>query len=201
VAAEASTSAALFSFELMNEPTVPGEARGDWLGPAFENGRTYVELLTRDPAGRERSEVGRAWIRRMTGAIRQHDHTHPITVGIFVLGDQTAHLPVGLTPRELAQEVDYLSVHLYPQEGALGASLRVLDELSVGKPVVVEETGPMHCSLVSLRRFLEEVRARAAGAMGFYWGKTIEECRRSREPRDALMAGWLEGFWSLAPRP
>jgi hypothetical protein len=199
VAAEGTRSSAVFSYELMNEPVVPGETRESWLAPAWDNGRTYVEFLARKPEGRSRSEIGRSWLRMMTAAIRRHDREHLITVGLFAPDDHAAHLPIGLTPKELAKEVDYLSIHIYPKEGALEEALHLLDELSIGKPVVVEETAPLRCSVVSLRQFLESGRPRFAGAMSFFWGKTTDAYRGSNQLRDTLMLDSLELFRSLAP--
>jgi hypothetical protein len=201
VAAECASSPAIFAYNLMNEPAVPAGPQESWFGEPFENGRTYVEFVTRTPASRSRPQIARAWLRAMTKAIRKHDRMHLITVGNFLIADRAEHLPIGLVPAQLAAEVDYLSVHVYPKEGAIDESLRALDALSVGKPIVIEEIGPVRCSILSLRRFLERARSRAAGAIGFFWGKTIEMCVRSREPRDSLMLGWLALFRDLAPRP
>jgi hypothetical protein len=179
-------SAAVFCYDLMNEPAVPGPGReADWLAEPWVNGRTYVQRLTRDLRGRPRWEVGRAWLRRMTRAIRAHDARHLITVGTFLIGEQAEQLPIGATPSQLAQEVDFLSVHLYPQEGALEQSLTELRALNVGKPVLVEETAPLRCSVETYGDFIRRSKQLAAGWLGFFWG----------DPRqNPLMAGSLEVF-------
>jgi hypothetical protein len=179
------SSPALFAYDLMNEPAVPADAQPSWWAPPFTDGRRYIEYLARAPGGRTRGEIARAWLRRMVGAIRAHDRVHPITVGIFLLGDRAQSLPIGLAPSELAREVDFLSVHLYPKEGAIDPALSVLDQLAVGVPVVVEEIGPLSCSVDTMRRFLEAARGRSSGALGFYWGRD---------------EAWLPVFQQLAPR-
>jgi hypothetical protein len=45
-----------------------------------------------------------------------------------------------------------------------------------------------------LERFIDGSRGLASGWVGFYWGKTIEEYRGSKELSDAITAGWLEFF-------
>ena len=66
--------------------------------------------------------------------------------------------------------------------------------------MVIEETFPLNCSPVSHRKFLEGSRNYVSGWIGFYWGKTIEECRRSKDPGDALLGPWLEFFLEQGPR-
>jgi hypothetical protein len=64
----------------------------------------------------------------------------------------------------------------------------------VGKPLVIEETFPLNCSLPELEEFVDKSQTIASGWMGFYWGKTAQECRHSKEIVDALMFNWLELF-------
>jgi hypothetical protein len=61
---------------------------------------------------------------------------------------------------------------------------------------VVEETFPLKCSPEELGRFMDDAGDRTAGWIGFYWGKTPEECKKSATIGDALMLGWLELFQS-----
>jgi hypothetical protein len=37
--------------------------------------------------------------------------------------------------------------------------------------------------------------------VGFYWGKTAEECRKSGTIADAMTAAWLDEFRAGPPRP
>jgi hypothetical protein len=65
---------------------------------------------------------------------------------------------------------------------------------SVGKPVVIEETFPLACSPKELEEFIDGSKKFATGWIGFYWGKTPDELRRSKTISDALTLGWLEFF-------
>jgi len=49
--------------------------------------------------------------------------------------------------------------------------------------------------------FFRRAQPHAAGWIGFYWGRTPEECRRSNEMPDAFMLGWLEWFQKNHPAP
>jgi hypothetical protein len=198
VAARSAASPSVFCYNLMNEPAVPAEPQREWLAAPFTNGRYYVEFLSRDPGNRSRLQIGRKWLRAMTDAIRKHDRKHLVTVGIFLINDQASNLPIGAAPKELASEVDFFSVHLYPKENQMDSAIGILKQLAVGKPIVVEEMAPLNCSIPSLRQFIEGSRPYASGWMGFYWGKTLEEYRRSKTIGDALMFGWLELFQSLS---
>src|SRR5262249_2202387 len=74
---------AIFCYDLMNEPVVPGGKRkdGDWLGPPFA-GSHFVQVITLDQAKRPRPDIARQWIKLLVSGIREHDHKHLITVGL-----------------------------------------------------------------------------------------------------------------------
>ncbi|MFH0795041.1 MAG: cellulase family glycosylhydrolase, partial [bacterium] len=200
VADTCASSAAIFCYDLMNEPVVAGSARadGDWLGPPFA-GKHFVQFITLDPAGRPRPQIARAWIRRLAAAIRKHDRDHLITVGLVPWSLDRPGLSSGFVPGEIAPELDFISVHLYPQSGALSADLGTLREFSVGKPVLVEEIFPLHCSAAELAQFIEASRPFSSGWIGFYWGKTPAELSRSTTIPDHLMLAWLNLFQRLKP--
>lgn len=195
IAQRCAESPAIFCYDLMNEPVVPGGRRepGEWLGPPFA-GKHFVQFITLDQAGRPRPTIARQWIQRLTTAIRKHDQQHLITVGLVSWSIDRPGLTSGFVPKEIISELDFLSVHLYPEKSAIEQATKTLRGFCLGKPVVIEEMFPLKCSVSELERFVDESRAVAAGWLGFYWGKTPDECRRSGELADALMVGWLELF-------
>lgn len=201
VAQVCARSPAVFCYDLMNEPVVPGgpQAPGQWLGPPFA-GKHFVQFVTLDPAGRPPPEVARQWIRTLVAAIRRHDRRHLVTVGLVDWSLDRPGLRSGFVPAAIAAELDFLSVHLYPNAGEVGAALETLRGFAVGKPVVIEETFPLACPLPDFGAFLRGSRAVASGWIGFYWGRTPAELRRSGDLADGLMLGWLECFQQeLAP--
>jgi len=68
-------SPAVFCYDLMNEPVVPGIVGGRrLLAPPFMGVYYYVQFISLDPAGRAPGrKSARQWIRRLTPAIRRHD--------------------------------------------------------------------------------------------------------------------------------
>jgi hypothetical protein len=75
-------SPAVFCYDLMNEPILPGPEKKetDWLADEFA-GLCFVQCLTLDLAGRSREQVTREWVGKMVAAIRAEDRRHLITVG------------------------------------------------------------------------------------------------------------------------
>jgi sugar phosphate isomerase/epimerase len=195
VAAACARSHAVFCYDLMNEPVVPGGRRqpGDWLGPPFGEYH-YVQVVTLDQAGRPRPEIARAWIERLVRAIRKQDERHLITVGLVDWSLDRPGLTSGFVPEKVAPLLDFLCVHIYPEAGKVEDALETLKGFAAGKPVVIEETFPLQCSIPEFRRFLSESRRWAAGWIGFYWGTTPEEYRQRKDIQAALMLGWLELF-------
>jgi hypothetical protein len=195
VAGRCAASPAVFCYDLMNEPVVPGGKRkdGDWLGPAFA-AKHFVQFITLDQAYRPRPDIARQWVRRLTAAVRKVDKRHLITVGLVDWSLDRRGLTSGFVPEKVAGDLDFVSVHLYPQKGKVKEALDTLAGFAVGKPVLIEETFPLACSPKELEEFIEGSRTHAAGWLGFYWGKPPEELRRSKEIGDALTLGWLELF-------
>jgi hypothetical protein len=195
VAGRCAASPAVFCYDLMNEPVVPGGRRPDrdWLGPAFA-GKHFVQFITLDQAARPRPAIAREWVHHLAAAVRDKDRRHLITVGMVDWSLDRPGLTSGFVPGKVAADLDFLSVHLYPRKGQVDEALQTLAGFAVGKPVLIEETFPLACSPRDLEDFIERSKKYAAGWLGFYWGKPPAELRRSRALGDALTLGWLELF-------
>jgi len=194
VAQRCADSPAVFCYDLMNEPTVGGRGkRTDWLGPAFA-GKHFVQFIALEQGDRTRPAIAVQWIRHLSAAIRKHDKRHLITVGLVPWSLPRKGLTSGFEPQRIAGDLDFVSVHLYPEEGKIDESIETLRGFCVGKPVVIEETFPLKCSIGQLQRFIEASRAQASGWIGFYWGRTPEQCRKRGRIADMLTLGWLEYF-------
>jgi hypothetical protein len=193
VAARAAGSPAIFCYDLMNEPVVPGSgpARTDWLGPAFA-GKHFVQFIALSTGDRARHEIARQWINRLTAAIRRHDRRHLVTVGLVPWSLDRPGLTSGFIPEKIAGRLDFVAVHIYPEKDKLAESLETLRGFSVGKPVVIEEIFPLRCSADELASFIDDSRKHAAGWIGFYWGKTPEEYRGSTAIGDVMTREWLD---------
>jgi len=199
VSATCATSPAVLCYNLMNEPISPAGPGKIWHGGEPLGGYYYVEVLTLDPGTRSRETVTKDWIAAVSAGIRKNDPGRCVTAGMFFLFDKPGALTLGPDPRAYAEGLDYLSVHMYPKDATVDAGLKLLATLPAGKPIVIEEMFPLGCSRESFRRFVAGSRATASGWIGFYWGKTLKECRASTDLKDALIAQWLEYFRSEGP--
>lgn len=199
VAGASAGSPAVLCYNLMNEPVSPAGAVPVWHSGEPLGGFYYVENLTKDAGRRSRTELTREWMAGLTAAIRRRDPARLITCGMFFIFDVPGGLTLGPDPRAIAGGLDYLSVHMYPKDANADVELKLLETLKLGKPVVIEEMFPLGCSMETFRRFVDGTRGTASGWIGFYWGKTLEEYRRSKEMKDAFMRQWLEFFVSQGP--
>ncbi len=195
IAARCAESPAIFCYDLMNEPVVPGGSRkpGEWLGPPFA-GKHFVQFITLDQGDRPRPTIARQWVQHLTAAIRKHDRHHLITVGLVPWSLDRPGLTSGFVPQKLVADLDFISVHLYPEKSGVEEAIETLKAFSLGKPLVIEETFPLKCPLPDFEQFIKASEGIASGWIGFYWGKTPDECRRSKDLGDALMLAWLEVF-------
>ncbi|HXG61705.1 MAG TPA: cellulase family glycosylhydrolase [Planctomycetota bacterium] len=200
VAVRCAASPAVFCYNLMNEPVSPSGPGSEWLpGPGLA-GFHYVEALSKDPAGRSRDEISRAWIATLLPAVRRHDPRRPVTAGMFFLFERPGALTLGTDPEKFGAALDFWSLHLYPKEGEVPRTLALIDSIPRGKPLLVEEYFPLNCSIDTLRALVREGRERVAGWIGFYWGRTPREMAGSADPVEALTARWLEFFREEARR-
>jgi hypothetical protein len=190
---------------LINEPFVPGAKRaaGEWGSGQLFGGYDFLHALTLDPAGRPRDEIAVAWIRRMTAAIREHDAEHLVTVGLLPWQREWGHFS-GITPESIAPELNFISVHLYPDSQKPGEALEALREFAVGKPVVIEETFPLHCTVKELEEFLRASRPLASGWLGHYDGDTLAALEAHERAgtltiKQAISREWLRLFVRLKP--
>lgn len=199
IASVCADSPAIFCYDLMNEPVVPGGKRkpADWLGPAFGD-KHFVQVISLDQKNRPRPDIARLWINHLVTAIRKVDQRHLITVGQVDWSLDRPGLTSGFVPQKVTEKLDFLCVHLYPKSGKTEEDLQTLRAFATGlpvpKPVVVEETFPLQCSPGELEQFIRKADGDAAGWISFYWGKPPEELRRGKTIVDKLLLQWLEIF-------
>jgi hypothetical protein len=198
VARTCASSPAVFCYDLMNEPVVPGGNQDNWLGPPFA-GKCFVQFITRDRAGRERPDVARRWVEQLTAAIRRVDARHLVTVGLVPWSLDRPGLTSGFVPDRVTGPLDFVAVHQYPESGKVDEALKTLEGFAMGKPVVVEEMFPLSCSAGELEQFIRRSRPAASGWIGFYWGQTAESLRQEKTIPAAMTLGWLEVFEKLRP--
>jgi hypothetical protein len=203
VAGRCADSPAIFCYDLMNEPMAPGGQRkpGDWYSGKPLGGFDFIQWVALHQSGRPRDEIARQWIHTLTRAIRKHDRRHLVTVGLLPPLPKWGHLS-GFLPKTVAPELDFVSVHIYPEAGKVEEAITTLREFAVGKPVVVEETFPLSCAVGDLRAFLVRSRPVACGWMGHNAGETLEryaelERKKKLTVPQTLWRDWLTLFRDL----
>ncbi|MEZ5942448.1 MAG: cellulase family glycosylhydrolase [Planctomycetaceae bacterium] len=202
VAKTCSASPAVFCYDLMNEPVVPGgdKKRDDWLGPGF-GGKHFVQVISLDRTGRNRAEIARAWIQTLVVAVRKHDKRHLITVGLVPWSLDRPGLTSGFDPVKIADQLDFIAFHLYPEKGKLDEALDTLKGFAAaGKPVVIEEMFTLKCGADELGEFIDASQGTANGWIGFYWGQTPDELREANTIPAAITLSWLELFQEKGPQ-
>ena len=105
----------------------------------------------------------------------------------------------GFPPNEIAPEVDFLAVHVYPEEGKVDVAIDSLRRYQVGKPIVIEETFPMKCSPTEWRDFLERSRGIAQGWLGMYWSLSPQDLEGSKDIVHDLLRGQFDVMQRLNP--
>ncbi len=191
----AKKSPAVFCWDLMNEPVVPGGKRGDedWLGPAFGD-KHFVQFVTLDQTNRARPEIAKAWTKHLAGAIRETGDPGLITVGLVDWSLNRPGLTSGFEPEKIVEHIDFIAMHLYPQSDQLEKDAETLRGFRLGKPLIIEECFPLKCSTVELRNFLREQSHVHHGWISFYWGSTPDELLEQKTIPAAITREWLLGL-------
>ncbi len=174
----------VFCYDLMNEPIVGGSSKADeprWVGGEL-GGLYFVQRISQEAAGRTNADIAQAWVAKLTAAIREHDPETPITVGVipwaFVWPNAK---PLFYSP-EVAQHLDFVSIHAYPTHGKISEAIAALAVYDIGKPLVVEETFPLNCTIDDLDQFIDGGRDSVDGWISHFFGYTIEEHAAGAEP-------------------
>jgi CubicO group peptidase (beta-lactamase class C family) len=193
----------VFCYDLINEPISPAAPGTNWYSGKLFGGYDFLQYIARDPAGRTRGKIAAAWIDKLTAAIRQKDRTRLITVGLLPWVTGWQHLS-GFVPKDIAPHVDFLSVHIYPKTKQPDEALRALRECAVGKPVVIEETFPLECSIEELENFLRSSRDLACGWIWHYDGTTVQDYDALERDKkltlpQAIWRASLQSFIRLKP--
>jgi hypothetical protein len=196
IARTCAASPAVFCYDLMNEPVLPGAKKPevDWLTGEL-GGKHFVQRISLDLAGRSREKVAQAWMDRLVAAIRVHDSRHLITVGEIPWNLSFPGAKPLFSDPVIGRGLDFVSVHFYPKKGEVPKALTALAAYELGKPLVIEEMFPLACSPEELSAFIDGSRRIADGWVGFYWGKTIADYTRATPTiTGAITRAWLELF-------
>jgi len=195
VAGVCKASPAIFCYDLMNEPILPGEKKPEteWLAAAFGD-KYFFQRISLNLDGRTRDGVAKAWIKKLTTAIRKIDDRHMITVGVIPWAHEFKGAKPDFNAPGVGDPLDFVSVHMYPKKGDVEGSLAALKVYAVGKPLVIEEIFPLSCSIEEAGEFIDGSRKHCDGWISFYWGKTIEENEKAGDIKGAIQAKWLRYF-------
>ncbi len=175
---------AVFCYDLMNEPVLggkPKEGEPRWVGGEL-GGFYFVQRISGEAKGRTSIEIAEAWSKKLTTAIRQQDPHTPITVGAIPWAHVwPAAKPLFYSP-EVSKHYDFVSIHLYPGHEKVKEAVAALAVYDIGKPLVVEETFPLGCTIEEMDQFIDGGRDRVDGWISHYFGYTPEEHRNGAEP-------------------
>ncbi len=193
VAEACAGSDAVFCYDLMNEPIVPGAVETEWLAGEF-GGTHFVQRLTLDLAGRAQEQVAKAWVETLVSAIRSRDPRHMVTVGVIPWALPFPKAKPLLYSPSVAAMLDFVSVHFYPKTGEIDKALEALAVYDIGKPIVIEEIFPLSCSADDVCEFIDRSKPIVDGWVSFYWGTTSEEYAQQEGLPAAIKAEWLTRF-------
>ena len=199
VAKTCANSPAIFCYNLMNEPVLPGNNKKEteWLLGNF-GGKYFVQRISLDLKGRSRQQVAKEWIEHLVTAIRKHDNHHLITVGVIPWAHVFPKAKPFFYSKEVGKSLDFVSVHFYPKSGEIQKALTALKVYDIGKPLVIEEIFPLNCTLDELRSFIISSKDSVDGWISFYWGKKVEDYSNSDGISGDIIKNWLTLFKKMS---
>jgi hypothetical protein len=195
VARTCAGSPAVFAYDLVNEPAAIGNPADGWYTGRMGEVE-FCQRLSLDPGGRTGDDVFREWTQRMVAAIRRHDGSHLITMGM---------LPFPGAYKAAAEQLDFVSPHLYPKRGKVDEEIELLKKFDRGRPVVIGETFPLSCGADDERDFLLRSRAFAQGWFGHWPDESpaqLAELKKNGTAtiHNAIWLSWVELFREIGPQ-
>lgn len=189
IARACAESPAVFAYDLVNEPAAIGKRADGWYTGRMGDVE-FCQRLSLNPGTRNGDEVFREWTKRMVAAIRTHDQTHLITMGM---------LPFPGAYKAAAEQLDFVSPHLYPKTSKVDDEIKLLQQFAWGKPVVIGETFPLSCGADDERDFLLKSRDFAHGWMGHWPDESpakLAELKKTGKAtiHNAIWLSWVELF-------
>jgi len=194
IARTCAESPAVFAYDLVNEPAAVGKGADGWYTGRMGDVE-FCQRLSLNPGTRNGDDVFREWTKRMVAAIRTHDQTHLITMGM---------LPFPGAYKVAAEQLDFVSPHLYPKAGKVDDEIKLLKQFAWGKPIVIGETFPLNCGADDEREFLLKSRDFAHGWMGHWPDEPpaklaeLKETGKATIP-NAIWLSWVELFQEIGP--
>jgi len=195
IARTCAESAAVFAYDLVNEPGAVGKPADGWYMGKMGDVE-FCQRLSLNPGKRNGDDVFREWTKRMVATIRKHDRTHLITMGM---------LPFPGAYKAAAEQLDFVSPHLYPKTGKVDDEIKLLKQFDCGKPIVIGETFPLSCGADDERDFLLKSRDFAHGWMGHWPDESPAELAELKKTgkatiHNAIWLSWVDLFREIGPQ-
>ncbi|NLX97966.1 MAG: glycoside hydrolase family 5 protein [Rhodopirellula sp.] len=195
IARTCAESPAVFAYDLVNEPAAVGKPDDGWYMGRMGDVE-FCQRLSLNPGKRNGEEIFRDWTKRMIAAIRKHDPTHLITMGM---------LPFPGAYKAAAEQLDFVSPHLYPKTGKVDDEINLLKQFDWGKPIVIGETFPLSCGVDDERDFLLKSRDFAHGWIGHWPDESPARLAEMKETgqatiHNAIWLSWVELFKEIGPQ-
>ncbi len=195
IAQTCAESPAVFAYDLVNEPAAVGKPDDGWYMGRMGDVE-FCQRLSLNPGKRNGDEIFRDWTKRMIAAIRKHDPTHLITMGM---------LPFPGAYKAAAEQLDFVSPHLYPKTGKVDDEINLLKQFDWGKPMVIGETFPLSCGVDDERDFLLKSRDFAHGWIGHWPDESparLAEMKTTGQAtiHNAIWLSWVELFKEIGPQ-
>jgi len=161
VAHTAAESPAVLCYELTSEPLL-SDTPGWYTG---EYGGWWFGQIIAHPRARNTHQLVRAWTGLLAAAVRSQDD-RPVTIGLM------PGIKDGFTPANVADLLDMLVIHQYPQTGRVGEAIAPIRyHASFNKPVLLGETYPLASDMPTQRAFLTRANRYVVGVFEFFDGR------------------------------
>ena len=195
IARTCAESSAVFAYDLVNEPAAVGKRADGWYMGRMGDVE-FCQRLSLDPGERKGDDIFGEWTKRMVASIRKHDKTHLITMGM---------LPFPGSYEAAAEQLDFVSPHLYPRTGKVDDEIKLLQKFDWGKPILIGETFPLSCSVDDERDFLLRSREFAHGWIGHWPDESPAELAELKKTgkatiHNAIWLSWVDLFKEIGPQ-
>ena len=146
------------------------------------------------PANAATTKSPRPGSTKLTAAIRKQDSKTLITVGVIPWPDLAGGQADLLLAGGRASTSTSSASTFTRARAKLDKAINAIATYEFDKPIVIEETFPLSCSMEEMKTFVDRRPGCADGWISHYFGHTMEEHEKGAEPAGKITAGFLE-YW------
>jgi hypothetical protein len=197
---------------LLKKYNTEGKFKESWLKEKFQTYEFFEKTKMKVPdifSSKEQNSdfinfkdmLALKWLSKLSNVVKDTDSSRLVTLGLCGINLPYSKYYSSFSPESIKPYVDFICIHFVPntitQEPYCDNAEEFIKQIKtayVGKPLIVEEFFPLVPLDKLYSNFVKPVKQYVNGWISYYWGKPINELKKSDKISDQITADWLKYF-------